>query len=651
MKIEYGRNNFIGFERGQENCYLLTNGLGGYSAQTVIGSNARNDHALLMSARVAPNHRMHMITRVDEAVRVEGETYDLSSQQYVGYTKNKEGYRNLDFFSMEYIPAWVYRVPGIEVQKRIVMPQGGNTVGIYYEMDNRTGKEAELEVIPLFQFVEKGEKCGPGKRFEVRENYISDGLHRVYFKTDGTMFPCEEEYIDDLYYEYDAKDGRDAVGGAYRNHGIRFTIPAHTCVSGEIIYCADAIADVSCTQMIEQETNRQRALIKAAGVSDEAAAMIAKNANQYIVRRESVDGKSIIAGYPFFGDWGRDTMIALPGLCIGTGQLEDARDILRTFIKYRYRGLMPNVFQEGENKPAYNTVDAALLFIGSVYEYYLAGGSPEFVLKEAYPVVEEIIRWYRSGTDYHIRMDEDGLIMAGSGLEQVTWMDVRINGMLPTPRHGKPVEVNAEWYNALRIASCLGNLAGGDTGEYDRLADKVKESFVREFWLEKEGYLKDVISGGTADRQIRCNQIWAVSQPFSVLDREKERRVVDTVYEHLYTPYGLRTLSFRDMQFCGEYGGSLEKRDLAYHQGTVWTFPLGAYYLAYLKVNGDSKKAVNKVRRQLEPVKELLKEGCVGHLAEIYDGRYPACSKGCFAQAWSMGEMLRVYRRLDEIGK
>ncbi len=655
MRLEYGRNSFAGFERGQEQCYLLTNGLGGYSSQTVIGSNARGDHALLMAALQAPNHRYHMVTRVDETLKMGTDSFILGSQQYAGYINNREGFHYLDAFCMEFYPVFTYRVRGIEIRKSVIMPQQENTVGIRYEMENRTEREAFLEVVPLFQFVRKGEICRSGKCFTLKASgnggCVSDGTLQVNFRTDGEIVEQAQQYIDDLYYEYDARDGRPATGGAYENHLIRFRILPHSSLSGEIIYSTEEIGQQRCEKMMETEAARQKLLEETSGFRDKTARLIARNCSQYVVNRESTGGKSIIAGYPFFEDWGRDTMIALPGLCILTGQLENAKSILTTFIQYRRRGLMPNLFPEGENEPEYNTADAALLFIGSVYEYDRAGGERSFIKNEAWPVIREIIDWYQKGTDYHIKMDSDGLIMAGSGQEQVTWMDVRINGILPTPRHGKPVELNAQWHSALMIAAYFADLFSEDGEEYRRLAEKVRKSFVREFWLEEEGYLKDVVSGTHADRQIRCNQIWAVSQAFPILDREKERRIVDTVYEHLYTPYGLRTLSDTDPEFRPEYGGSVLKRDMAYHQGTVWTFPLGAYYLAYLKVHGDTKEAADKVRKQLAPVRELLREGCVGHLAEIYDGLNPTVSRGCFAQAWSMGEMLRVYRRLEEIEK
>ena len=312
---------------------------------------------------------------------------------------------------------------------------------------------------------------------------------------------------------------------------------------------------------------------------------------------------------------------------------------------------MPNLFPEGKDAPRYNTADASLLFILSVYDYFQRTGDRDF-LESAYDAMEDIIRWYRDGTDFNIRMEEDRLIRAGSGFDQVTWMDVNVNGILPTPRHGKPVEINAYWYNALCIMSRFQVLLGrGDGSQYAAMAEKTRASFREKFWNPAAHCLRDVLSGTQADDQIRCNQIWAVSLPFPLLPPEQERQVVETVFEKLYTPYGLRTLDPADPQFRGFYGGDRLARDLAYHQGTVWTFPLGGYYLAYLKVNGDSPEAAATIRRQLEAIPGALREGCAGQLPEIYDGADPTLSKGCFAQAWSVGELLRVYEKLEEIEK
>lgn len=381
--------------------------------------------------------------------------------------------------------------------------------------------------------------------------------------------------------------------------------------------------------------------------------MLAKSANQFVACRESTGGKTILAGYPFFEDWGRDTMIAMMGCCIATRQFDSAKSIFETFMKYCKKGIMPNLFPEGGNAPMYNTVDASLLFINAVYEYYKASGDRDFVAS-AYPVMKEIIHWYQTGTDFNIHMEEDGLIAAGSGYDQVTWMDVRIGEILPTPRHGKPVEINAYWYSALKIMELFaGEVEGGkhkaDGEAFGSLADRVRKSFCEKFWNEEKGCLKDVVSGLDTDNQLRCNQIWAVSMPFTMLPEEKELLVVEKVFEKLYTPYGLRTLEEEDDQFRGFYGGEQKERDLAYHQGTVWGFPLGGYYLAYLKVHGYSEEAKNIVAGQLEALEGAMREGCIGQLPEIYDGKYPVYSKGCFAQAWSVGELLRVYAVLERI--
>ena len=401
-------------------------------------------------------------------------------------------------------------------------------------------------------------------------------------------------------------------------------------------------------KMKEEQIHYQEKLIKTSGLRNELAQILVCSADKFLSKRESTDGLTILAGFPFFEDWGRDTMIALPGICISTGRFESAKSIMRTFAFYEKDGLMPNLFPEGGNKPLYNTVDAALLFINCVWLYYEKTQEIEFV-EEMYPVMQRIICGYEKGTHFNIHMEEDGLISAGAGLDQVTWMDVRVGEILPTPRHGKPVEINAYWYNALCIMQRFSEiLKKNEERRYIELAQKVKESFVREFWMEEKHCLKDVISETKADTQIRCNQIWAVSMPFTMLDEEKERQIVDTVFEKLYTPYGLRTLDPTDEEFHACYGGEMIKRDLAYHQGTVWTFPMGGYYLAYLKVNKNSREAKKTVAKQMEVLESTMREGCIGQLPEIYDGEIPVSSKGCFAQAWSVGEILRVYEKLEE---
>ena len=643
MKWIYGKQELKNLERGQENCYLLTNGLGGFSSMTMTGSVARNDHALLMACVQAPNHRYNMVHRLKESLCLGEEEIVLSSQEFAdGY--KEEGCPYFSSFVFDDMPIWRFLVQGVEIRKEIAMKQGENTVAVRYSIRNRSRKPAELKIVPFYQFTAKGSEPEPEQKFQYTKNAVISNGMTLYFQTNGTLDNIEERQ-ETYFYSYDACDGRRETGLAKSGHIITESVQPGEEKILKLVYSmenADQDADVI---ILEMQTYR-KALEAKAGLHKEMAKELVKSASQFVSRRESTNGRTILAGYPFFEDWGRDTMIALPGICISTGQYETAKEILRTFAVHERRGLMPNLFPEGGNEPLYNTVDAALLFINCVYLYYQAAGDRAFV-QEMYPVMERIIKAYREGTDYGIHMDEDGLIQSGEGLWQVTWMDVRVGDILPTPRHGKPVEINAYWYNALCIMDELAETAD-KKAVYTQLKEKVKASFVDKFWMDDKKCLKDLVSGTKADAQIRCNQIWAVSLTFTMLDPEKEQQVVETVFEKLYTPYGIRTLEQEDQEVHGLYQGKMEDRDMAYHQGTVWTFPLGAYYLAYLKVNQYSPEAKEIVREQLEVMEAAMREGCIGQLPEIYDGENPTRSKGCFAQAWSVGEILRVYEVLEK---
>lgn len=646
MKWIYGKQELSTLERGQENCYLLTNGLGGFSTLTMTGSAARNDHALLMACTQAPNHRYNMIHRLKEELTAGEERLVLSSQEFAGKGQ-EEGFRYLSRFTFEDTPVWLWQARGVEIRKEIGMAHGKNSAAVRYEIRNRSREDWELTVTPFLQFVRKGSEPEPGQSFSFENGAaVSNGL-KLYVDSNGTVreIPVKEETY---FYSYDIRDGRRPEGLAKANHTVSLRVPAGETGTLDIVWHMEP-ESTSAEEIIRETKERRRELERRAGFSSRTARTLSKSADQFVSERESTGGKTILAGFPFFEDWGRDTMIALPGICISTGQYETAKEILRTFALNERDGLMPNLFPEGGNEPMYNTVDAALLFINCVYLYWEATGELEFAA-EMYPVMERIMKGYREGTAFGIHMDQDGLIAAGEGLAQVTWMDVRVGEILPTPRHGKPVEINAYWYNALRIMEKFAELLGKDKEDYGCLAKKVKEIFPKLFWMEEHRCLKDLVSGTAADRQIRCNQIWAVSMPFTMLDEEKERKVVETVFEKLYTPYGLRTLEMSDPEFHPAYGGAMMERDLAYHQGTVWTFPLGAYYLAYLKVNRYSEEAKAVTAEQLEALEAALREGCIGQLPEIYDGENPTASRGCFAQAWSVGELLRVYELLEKEG-
>ena len=644
MKFVYGKQDMVNAARAQENCWLLGNGLGGFSSTTAAFSVTRNDHGILIAARTAPNDRVNLVHRLSEKLTFGEKTVYLSTQDFADGKPSEEGYRHLSSFVVEYGPQWVYDAYGVRVTRRCAIADSSNTVAVCYRLENRTDTACTMEITPWMQFAPKGH--APQEKFKLRwsKGKISGNGLEVRVKTDAVLEKQPAQW-ETLAYAYDEKDGRPPVGVSASCCCITKTVQPGEAGEWEVIFSSDTIRTIG-KKLMNEQTKRLKRREKQGGFRHPVARQLAMAAAEFVAYRESTDGKTLLAGFPFFGDWGRDTMIALPGCVLAREDYDTAKSILRTFLAYEHRGLVPNLFPEGECQPQYNTVDAALLLINSIWLYHQKHPDMDFI-RESWPVMKNIIAFYKAGTLHGIHMDEDGLIAAGKGLDQVTWMDVRVGEILPTPRHGKPVEINAYWYNALKIMAHLAPAMGESGEDYDALAEKVAVSFEK-FWMEDHGYLKDVLSGTHADEQLRCNQIWALTMPFTMLSRERERRVVDVVYRHLYTPVGLRTLSPEDAEFHPNYGGPQVERDLAYHQGTVWPFPLGAYYLAYLKVHDYSDTARETVWQQLEPLEAALREGCVGQLPEIYEGLTPGVSQGCFAQAWSVGELLRVFELLEK---
>ena len=646
MRFYYGKQDLCSLSRAEENLILLTNGLGGYVSVTSAGSINRCDQGIFVAAVRCPNERITMVQRVRETLEMEREEIVFSTQQFAGRRKAEDGYRYIDSFCYEDIPVWKYRMEGVLVEKKLCTAWEKNMSALCYEITNTTQKDCVIRIEPFYKFAPKEDALQEKKEFTYNLGSISDGTYTMYLNTDGEVKKSRGQW-QSLSYSEDAKDGRPFKGYLGSCCQIVKQVPAGTTEKLEIVFSMEKKM-MTAEEMSQQWLSHRRQVESTCKLSDILARQLVLAADDYIVRRDSTNGKTILAGYPLFSDWGRDTMIALSGCCITTGRYEDAKSILRTFMAYEKDGLVPNLFPEGESKPMYNTVDAALLLIDCVWQYVTRTGDYEFV-DEAWQVMEHIVECYRKGTHHSIGMDKDGLIYAGGGLDQVTWMDVCVNGILPTPRHGKPVEINAYWYNALCIMEKLAKETGKDAKDYGTLAEQVKDSFIKAFYIEEKGYLKDVISGTKADEQLRCNQIWAVSMPFTMLSPEMEKRVVEKVERYLYTPCGLRTLSPKDSEYHPFYGGPQVKRDMAYHQGTTWVFPMGAYYLAKLKVLGNTKEAAMQVREQLNTLEPMLRQGCLGQLPEIYDGEFPTEGKGCFAQAWSVGEMLRVFEKIEEI--
>lgn len=663
MRFEFDKKNWPTIAEGEKDCYLLANGLGGYSSLSVIGSAARGDQALLMSAKRAPNVRMHLVTNLFEKLAVDGREHILTSQR-MRSGADHEGFHYLERFVYDDFdaeaPSWTFRADDVTVTKHLLMVHDENTVAVKYEIDAPAGRNAALELMPLLRFTSKKEDfdaaqdfdayriepCSVGEKTDQTGSsyYVTGNDNTLYLTTNAELHTQKPSLFGTMYFSQDERDGRVAYGDAFSICALREQI--HNKNDIYVIFSTKRYEDSDAKRLYEQFERQNRAhreqLLAQADLSSELGRQLVLSADAYVVRRESTNGMSVIAGYPFFEDWGRDTMISLAGAAIVTGRFAECKSILRTFAKYVKNGLLPNLFPEGGETPRYNSVDAPLLFVNAVYEYMAYSGDDAFK-DEILPVLEQIIDAYRNGTDFHIKMDSDSLIMAGGDLEQLTWMDVRVGDFLPTPRHGKPVEINAYWYSALRILYELTQ----DTA-YQELAAQVKASFQEKFWNEREQCLKDVLSGKKDEDQIRCNQIWALTMPFTMLPAEKEMLVIKKVREELYTTVGLRTLAKDDPDFHSVYIGPMEERDRAYHQGTVWAFPLGAYYRASIRYAGkcadpsEKERTMAELAQGFEALEDWLREGCVAQIAEIYDGDTPTVSRGCFAQAWSVTELLRA---------
>ncbi len=645
MKFIYGRQDFRTLERAQENTFLCTNGLGGYSAGTLAWSVTRADQGVLVSASAAPNVRHTLAHRLSELLWVGDHEDFLSTQAYADGRRPQEGYRYLERYEQEYDAAWHYRMGGVRVVRHVAMAHGENAVSIAYEIHNESEYICTLSVAPGVLMRPKGEARTEKARMSLSGNVVRMDGQKLYIKTNGDLsrIPTCWEH---LSYPDDAKDGRPESGLCGFCCEILFHVRPGKKGLLEIVL-SDRKTDLTVKEIHRAAKMRYEAILSRCRVEDPVARQLAFAASQFLSEKASTGGKTLIAGYPLFGDWGRDTMIALPGCLLSTGRQLEAREVLETFLRCERDGLVPNLFPEGGKAPMYNSADAPLLLINAVYQYMEATGDERF-LQSAWPVMARIVRKYMEGTAHAIRMDEDGLILAGEGLDQVTWMDVRIGDVLPTPRHGKPVELSALWYNALRIMETYAPKMGADAQPYAELADRVQESFLDAFYMEEKGYLRDVISGTAADEQIRPNQVWALALPFTMLTMRQGERVLRCVAEHLYTPCGLRTLSPSDPQYRGHYGGPQAQRDMAYHQGAAWVFLLGMYMQAVMRVDPIRPGLLARLRGEMQAVEAMLREGCVGQLPEIYDGDAPGAGKGCCAQAWSVGEMLRAMEMLEE---
>ena len=642
---------------GVQKEWVLTNGIGGYAGSSVTGAHARKHHGYLIASLHPPVERFVILSKINECLIRSSEKIDFTVEQYLaddGSTAYRKGIEYLNSFTYDGLVHFTTKAPEFTMTKTLVFEHGKNTIAVSYDIQN-DGEAATLVLTPLFNYrVHHDASTVDTLKFDT--TYEQPEIRLVpqqnkdvtirLFTDDGTVVPCEEKYTTGMQLQKELDVESDALDDNYTPYQIEFPLDAGCRKKISIVCTIEDAYEKDAFATAAAEMARFNALEKKAGYHDELAETLTIAADHFLAYRQSTGLMTVLAGLPWFTDWGRDTMIALTGLTLSTGRYQDARDILTTFARYVHHGMVPNMFPDEGTAPLYNTADASMWYFYAVGKYLDYTGTPEdyaFVQETIYPKLKEIIAAYEHGTDFSIYMEEDGLIHAGSGLDQVTWMDVRVGDWVATPRHGKPVEINALWYHALCLMEEWATRFGEDGSHYAALAAHAKESFAKEFWNEKDGCLYDVVDGLEGDATLRPNQIYAVSLPHRMLDADKEKKIVDKVYEKLYAKTGLRSLSPDDKEYHPTYEGCLDKRDHAYHQGTSWGFLLGGFLTAYVHVYGTSKEVITQVDAMLDATREQFYHGCIGSIAEIFDGDEPHTSRGCYAQAWSVGEILRAY--------
>ena len=648
--IDFGRDvcgDLAGAERRE---WLVTNGIGGFASGTVGGLLTRRYHGLLVAALKPPLGRTLLVTKVDETVAYGGYCSALAANRWAGGRVDPAGFTLLDRFRLEgTTPVWTYACADALLEKRVWMQPGANTTYLRYDLV-RAGEPLTLRLKALVNYRDYHSNTHAGDwRMQVEPVEAGlrivafEGATPIYLLSPQALMTPQHDWYRNYFLSVEAYRGLDAVedhlcAGMFEGFlqpGDSLTLVVGTEAEPNL----DGRAAYAVRQHYEAQL-QARARLDAA---PDAVRHLARAADQFIVGRptgEDAAGRSVIAGYPWFGDWGRDTMIALPGLTLSTGRPEVAAGVLRTFAQYVDQGMLPNRFPDAGEAPEYNTVDATLWYIEAIRAYHEATGDDALV-QDLFPVLEDIVDWHRRGTRYRIHVDpEDGLLYAGEPGVQLTWMDAKVGDRVVTPRIGKPVEVNALWYHGLRCMAAFARLLGRDGSPYDDEAGRVQDSFLR-FWRGDLGYCCDVLDSPAGDdASLRPNQLFAVSLLHSPLPLAQQRAVVDACARHLLTAYGLRSLAPEHPDYVGHYGGAPWERDAAYHQGTVWGWLIGSFVEAHLRVYQDPAGA----RAFLQPLLRHLGEHGLGSISEIFDGDPPFTPRGCFAQAWSVAEVLRAWR-------
>ena len=626
--------------------WLETNGIGGWASSTISNVHTRRYHGLLVAATRPPVGRVVLLSKLDETLVREDARIELGANVYPG-SVHPQGYRYLTAFSRDFFPSFTYEVDGIVLQKTVAAIHGENTTVILYQVIEAP-ENFKLELRPFVAGRDYHSLAQANSSIR-RESLFSDDiwsyqpyahLPALYMLLPGTAFAANPDWYYSFEYLAEKQRGQDFQEDLF-TPGV-FTISLKTGDQLGIIVSTDNPSGLDAENLVADEKARRKSLCSTLPVADELTRALTLAADQFVVRRGD-DLKTIIAGYHWFTDWGRDTMIALPGLTLITGRYADAKKILQAFAENIDQGMLPNRFPDAGEKPEYNTVDASLWFFVAAYKYYLYTRDQSFLKEILLPVMAEMLDWHQRGTRYGIHMESDGLLVAGEPGVQLTWMDAKIADWVVTPRSGKAVEINALWYNAVAIYARLLHTVGRqeEAKTYQTLAKKISKRFVQVFWNPEGGYLFDGVDGEQRDDAIRPNQILALSLPFALLGRTRARQVLKTVEDHLLTPVGLRSLSPQDPAFHPTYQGNSYQRDSAYHQGTVWAWLLGPYLTALVRVRGKTGR--KQGLKLVQAVQSHLSESGIGQISEIFDGDAPHAPRGCIAQAWSVAEIARAY--------
>jgi len=646
--IRFGQDLCSNLDAALRREWLETNGIGGFASSTLNGVNTRRYHGLLVAATKPPVGRLVLLSKLEETLLTDGRAFDLCTNRYPGVV-HPEGFHYLKQFRLDPFPVFTFEVQGIQIEKTVFMVQGENTTVVQYEIENgRKTTLAQLELRPLIAFRDyhslTHENSAIDGRLDVRPGLAGiapyPGLPELYLAHNARELETTGHWYRNFEYDAERERGLEFTEDLFNPCVLRFDLNSQT--QATIIASTEPRSAALASEYRQAEVSRRRTVALRSPVEDGFVKSLTVAADQFIVSRGSE--KTAIAGYPWFSDWGRDTMIALPGLTLPTHRYDVARSILRNFADHVDRGMLPNRFPDAGEMPEYNTVDATLWFFEAVRAFLAYTGDLEFVRDDLHGVLNDIISWHVRGTRFGIKMDSSGLVNSGEAGTQLTWMDAKAGDWVVTPRRGKPVEIQALWYNALSIMEDLAKRIGDETGRkrYSSMAALTKWSFNRQLWNEKGGYLYDVVNGGPADASIRPNQIFAVSLPYTMLSPERAKQVVGVVEQHLLTPYGLRTLAPSDSEYRGRYSGDPISRDGAYHQGTVWPWLMGPFISAYIKVNGGTESARRQAENWLLSLKDHLADAGLGQISEIFDGDPPHRPVGCIAQAWSVAEILRT---------